>query len=129
MLRESKDGVETHNYNLLPTEQGALTIVRRSSSRSKPESCSTPTDEQLDSLDLDTEHLPAVDTPDACDKAALRYVLLHMYFFSIFRYASALNVAKVKLYIIERIKLLLHTPTIHMDDQRCLAAITSQNVQ
>ncbi|XP_075992700.1 phosphodiesterase 1c isoform X13 [Anticarsia gemmatalis] len=53
-------------------EQGALTIVRRSSSRSKAESCSTPTDEQLDSLDLDTEHLPAVDTPDACDKAALR---------------------------------------------------------
>lgn len=53
-------------------EQGALTIVRRSSSRSKAESCPTPTDEQLDSLDLDTEHLPAVDTPDACDKAALR---------------------------------------------------------
>ncbi|KOB62711.1 Calcium/calmodulin-dependent 3',5'-cyclic nucleotide phosphodiesterase 1C [Operophtera brumata] len=55
-------------------EQGALTIVRRSSSRGKTEreSCSTPTDEQLDQLDLDTEHLPAVDTPDACDKAALR---------------------------------------------------------
>ncbi|XP_045534771.1 calcium/calmodulin-dependent 3',5'-cyclic nucleotide phosphodiesterase 1 isoform X2 [Papilio machaon] len=52
-------------------EQGALTIVRRSSSRSKGE-CATPTDEQLDQLDLDTEHLPAVDTPDACDKAALR---------------------------------------------------------
>ncbi|XP_013136067.1 PREDICTED: calcium/calmodulin-dependent 3',5'-cyclic nucleotide phosphodiesterase 1A [Papilio polytes] len=52
-------------------EQGALTIVRRSSSRSKGE-CPTPTDEQLDQLDLDTEHLPAVDTPDACDKAALR---------------------------------------------------------
>ncbi|XP_047515240.1 calcium/calmodulin-dependent 3',5'-cyclic nucleotide phosphodiesterase 1 [Pieris napi] len=52
-------------------EQGALTIVRRSSSKSKPES-SPPTEEQLDQLDLDTEHLPAVDTPDACDKAALR---------------------------------------------------------
>ncbi|XP_072937105.1 dual specificity calcium/calmodulin-dependent 3',5'-cyclic nucleotide phosphodiesterase 1 isoform X2 [Epargyreus clarus] len=51
-------------------EQGALTIVRRSSSRSKAEA--PPTDEQLDQLDLDTEHLPAVDTPDACDKAALR---------------------------------------------------------
>ncbi|KPJ07574.1 Calcium/calmodulin-dependent 3',5'-cyclic nucleotide phosphodiesterase 1C [Papilio machaon] len=54
-----------------PPKQGALTIVRRSSSRSKGE-CATPTDEQLDQLDLDTEHLPAVDTPDACDKAALR---------------------------------------------------------
>ncbi|XP_026314494.1 calcium/calmodulin-dependent 3',5'-cyclic nucleotide phosphodiesterase 1-like isoform X2 [Hyposmocoma kahamanoa] len=53
-------------------EQGALTIVRRSSSRSKGESCSTPTDEQLDQVDLDTDNLPAVDTPDACDKAALR---------------------------------------------------------
>ncbi|CAG9566555.1 unnamed protein product [Danaus chrysippus] len=53
------------------TEQGALTIVRRSSSRGKTE-CSPPTDEQLDQLDLETEHLPAVDTPDACDKAALR---------------------------------------------------------
>ncbi|XP_052747237.1 dual specificity calcium/calmodulin-dependent 3',5'-cyclic nucleotide phosphodiesterase 1 isoform X3 [Bicyclus anynana] len=52
-------------------EQGALTIVRRSSSRGKSETC-PPTDEQLDQLDLDTEHLPAVDTPDACDKAALR---------------------------------------------------------
>ncbi|XP_022820320.1 calcium/calmodulin-dependent 3',5'-cyclic nucleotide phosphodiesterase 1A-like isoform X1 [Spodoptera litura] len=58
--------------NGTPPKQGALTIVRRSSSRSKAESCPTPTDEQLDSLDLDTEHLPAVDTPDACDKAALR---------------------------------------------------------
>ncbi|XP_069356074.1 dual specificity calcium/calmodulin-dependent 3',5'-cyclic nucleotide phosphodiesterase 1 isoform X1 [Maniola hyperantus] len=52
-------------------KQGALTIVRRSSSRGKTET-SPPTDEQLDQLDLDTEHLPAVDTPDACDKAALR---------------------------------------------------------
>ncbi|XP_026726779.1 calcium/calmodulin-dependent 3',5'-cyclic nucleotide phosphodiesterase 1 isoform X1 [Trichoplusia ni] len=58
--------------SLIENQQGALTIVRRSSSRSKAESCPTPTDEQLDSLDLDTEHLPAVDTPDACDKAALR---------------------------------------------------------
>ncbi|KAJ0182093.1 hypothetical protein K1T71_002815 [Dendrolimus kikuchii] len=58
--------------NGTPPKQGALTIVRRSSSRSKTESCSTPTDEQLDQVDLDTENLPAVDTPDACDKAALR---------------------------------------------------------
>ncbi|XP_050670508.1 dual specificity calcium/calmodulin-dependent 3',5'-cyclic nucleotide phosphodiesterase 1 [Leptidea sinapis] len=53
------------------SKQGGLTIVRRSSSRGKTES-SPPTDEQLDQLDLETEHLPAVDTPDACDKAALR---------------------------------------------------------
>lgn len=29
--------------------------------------------DDLDSIDLTTESLPAVDTPDACDKAALRY--------------------------------------------------------
>ncbi|CAH2067410.1 unnamed protein product, partial [Iphiclides podalirius] len=58
--------------NGTPPKQGALTIVRRSSSRGKGEGCPTPTDEQLDQLDLETEHLPAVDTPDACDKAALR---------------------------------------------------------
>lgn len=29
-------------------------------------------DSDLDSVDLTTENLPAVDTPDACDKAALR---------------------------------------------------------
>jgi hypothetical protein len=28
--------------------------------------------EELDNVDLTTENLPAVDTPDACDKAALR---------------------------------------------------------
>uniref|UniRef100_A0A336LRE4 CSON001902 protein n=1 Tax=Culicoides sonorensis TaxID=179676 RepID=A0A336LRE4_CULSO len=29
------------------------------------------TNEELDSLDLATDNLPAVDTPDACDKAAI----------------------------------------------------------
>jgi hypothetical protein len=28
--------------------------------------------DDLENLDLTTENLPAVDTPDACDKAALR---------------------------------------------------------
>lgn len=30
------------------------------------------TNEELDSVDLVTDNLPAVDTPDACDKAAIR---------------------------------------------------------
>lgn len=29
--------------------------------------------DDLETVDLTTESLPAVDTPDACDKAALRY--------------------------------------------------------
>jgi hypothetical protein len=32
----------------------------------------TSVNNELDSIDLATENLPAVDTPDACDKAALR---------------------------------------------------------
>lgn len=34
----------------------------------------TSLNDNLESIDLTTENLPAVDTPDACDKAALRYV-------------------------------------------------------
>ncbi|XP_029161381.1 calcium/calmodulin-dependent 3',5'-cyclic nucleotide phosphodiesterase 1A-like isoform X6 [Nylanderia fulva] len=78
------------------SKQGTLTIVRRSSGKSKSissgnfESSPPPPpphnpdssylsgqsvdlpDEILDNVDLTTDSLPAVDTPDACDKAALR---------------------------------------------------------
>ncbi|XP_071561068.1 dual specificity calcium/calmodulin-dependent 3',5'-cyclic nucleotide phosphodiesterase 1-like isoform X1 [Temnothorax nylanderi] len=74
------------------SKQGTLTIVRRSSGKSKSitggdfESSPPPhnpdtsylssqpvdLDEILDNVDLTTDSLPAVDTPDACDKAALR---------------------------------------------------------
>lgn len=79
---------------LLIAEQGTLTIVRRSSGKGKGGGSATvdsptPTDipdaylrgqsvdleELLDSIDLETDSLPAVDTPDACDKAALRLVI------------------------------------------------------
>ncbi|XP_020719131.1 dual specificity calcium/calmodulin-dependent 3',5'-cyclic nucleotide phosphodiesterase 1-like isoform X4 [Bombus affinis] len=72
------------------SKQGTLTIVRRSSGKSKSiggsfessppphspdtlsSSQSVDLDEILDNVDLTTDSLPAVDTPDACDKAALR---------------------------------------------------------
>ncbi|XP_011065242.1 PREDICTED: calcium/calmodulin-dependent 3',5'-cyclic nucleotide phosphodiesterase 1A isoform X2 [Acromyrmex echinatior] len=70
------------------SKQGTLTIVRRSSSKSKSgnfenspphnpdtsylSSQSVDLEEILDNVDLTTDSLPAVDTPDACDKAALR---------------------------------------------------------
>lgn len=62
----------------LITEQGSLTIVRRSSSKKTLSRTSQVSvdDEALDAVDLTTDNLPAVDTPDACDKAALRYVSL-----------------------------------------------------
>ncbi|XP_031836503.1 dual specificity calcium/calmodulin-dependent 3',5'-cyclic nucleotide phosphodiesterase 1 isoform X2 [Nomia melanderi] len=71
-------------------KQGTLTIVRRSSGKNKSiggsfegsppplspdtlsSSQSVDLDEILDTVDLTTDTLPAVDTPDACDKAALR---------------------------------------------------------
>lgn len=69
------------------SEQGSLTIVRRSSSsgRRSPggnrsgQRHSPPVEiagddetETVDVVDLAADNLPAVDTPDACDKAALR---------------------------------------------------------
>jgi calcium/calmodulin-dependent 3',5'-cyclic nucleotide phosphodiesterase len=69
---------------LCVSEQGSLTIVRRSSTKKNqnhsgtvagcPSSSSFADDEVLDAVDLDTDNLPAVDTPDACDKAAIRSV-------------------------------------------------------
>ncbi|XP_077296015.1 dual specificity calcium/calmodulin-dependent 3',5'-cyclic nucleotide phosphodiesterase 1A-like isoform X5 [Arctopsyche grandis] len=61
-----------------PNEQGSLTIVRRSSGKrlgrtpSSPSCAPAPPDHLLDQVDLATDNLPPVDTPDACDKAALR---------------------------------------------------------
>lgn len=67
-------------FFLCVSEQGSLTIVRRSSTKKNqnhsgcPSSSSFTDDEALDAVDLDTDNLPAVDTPDACDKAAIRSV-------------------------------------------------------
>ncbi len=69
-------------------EQGSLTIVRRSSTKKSPPgkyfrrgtSVTITDDEALDEIDLNTENLPAVDTPDACDKAALRYGKKNFFF-------------------------------------------------
>lgn len=59
---------------LVCTEQGSMTVVRRSGRRSPARQAASQDDEEetIDSVDLSSENLPAVDTPDACDKAALR---------------------------------------------------------
>nr|CAD7590019.1 unnamed protein product [Timema genevievae] len=72
---------ETGPFNSI-SEQGSLTIVRRSSTKKSqqnnggsvvpcPSSSSLADDDTLDAVDLATDNLPAVDTPDACDKAAI----------------------------------------------------------
>lgn len=92
-MNEKKKGINKRNVCCF-AEQGTLTITRRSSARSRantssgsfeshsdsPETAATAyqrgqsvdLDELLDKVDLTTDSLPAVDTPDACDKAALR---------------------------------------------------------
>jgi calcium/calmodulin-dependent 3',5'-cyclic nucleotide phosphodiesterase len=75
------------------SEQGSLTIVRRSSGKaprhqasvsspppvpntpppfSAPDSPGIHEEAALEAVDLAADNLPPVDTPDACDKAALR---------------------------------------------------------
>ncbi|KAK6623057.1 hypothetical protein RUM43_008909 [Polyplax serrata] len=61
---------------------GSLTIVRRSSTKKSSASRSTSADSQTEedsfnAIDLTSDKLPAVDTPDACDKAALRYAIAY----------------------------------------------------
>nr|KAF7416905.1 hypothetical protein H0235_011436 [Vespula pensylvanica] len=88
-----KDPIRSYSKEIVKkyVEQGTLTIVRRSSGKSKSlgggsfessppshnpdrflSSQSVDLDEILDNVDLTTDSLPAIDTPDACDKAALR---------------------------------------------------------
>lgn len=88
--------INRSTYAHCVSEQGTLTIVRRSSAKSKSvtggnfessppahnpdtsylSSQSVDLEEILDNVDLTTDSLPAVDTPDACDKAALRYYIV-----------------------------------------------------
>lgn len=59
-------------------EQGSMTVVRRTGGKRSPARTDVdPVDEEttctaLDVVDLTSDNLPPVDTPDACDKAALR---------------------------------------------------------
>ena len=55
------------------SESGALTIVRRCSGKCKKTSDELISHEEEEAGEaFDTDNMPAVDTPDACDKAALR---------------------------------------------------------
>lgn len=55
-----------------PSESTALSALIENRLKMQP----TSLNDKVESVDLTTENLPAVDTPDACDKAALRYVFL-----------------------------------------------------
>ncbi|XP_044744067.1 calcium/calmodulin-dependent 3',5'-cyclic nucleotide phosphodiesterase 1-like isoform X3 [Chrysoperla carnea] len=59
--------------SLSSSTSGAMAAVSNTSvtTSMQPASC-TDDDSILDTVDLSTDNLPAVDTPDACDKAALR---------------------------------------------------------
>ena len=110
------------------SEQGTLTIVRRSSCKNKsiggsfessPPSHSPDTlsssqsvdlDEILDNVDLTTDSLPAVDTPDACDKAALRYG---------FRYACSPHSQPCFAHIASSSRVNLHNASRYSEERNC----------
>nr|XP_053641802.1 dual specificity calcium/calmodulin-dependent 3',5'-cyclic nucleotide phosphodiesterase 1C-like [Cherax quadricarinatus] len=64
------------NKNGQLSKQGSLTILRRSNSRSHAgrtgRLSSQADNDTLDAIDLHHDALPAVDTPESCEKAALR---------------------------------------------------------
>lgn len=63
------------NYNL---NTGDIENMQASTTIQQSQVCKDDNSSSSDAMlniDLATENLPAVDTPDACDKAALRYIL------------------------------------------------------
>lgn len=60
-------------YNLISDNQPNFTSDFCSLLENRLKMQPTSNVDNLENLDLTTENLPAVDTPDACDKAALRY--------------------------------------------------------
>lgn len=65
-LRRFNTTTAGHDSDLLPTDYSVAEYQTH-----EMQSTTTSGDE-LDDVDLATDNLPAVDTPDACDKAALR---------------------------------------------------------
>jgi hypothetical protein len=67
-------GDNLEQYNLISDSQQNVTSGFCSFLENRLKMQPTSNVDNLENLDLTTENLPAVDTPDACDKAALRYV-------------------------------------------------------
>lgn len=67
-------GSNIEQYNLISDSQQNVTSGYCSYLENRLKMQPTSNVDNLENLDLTTENLPAVDTPDACDKAALRYV-------------------------------------------------------
>lgn len=61
-------------YNLISNSEKNVTSDYCLENRIKMQPTSNI--DNLENIDLTTENLPAVDTPDACDKAALRFVTI-----------------------------------------------------
>lgn len=77
---------QLEQYIYQPESQPSVTSGFCSFIESRLKMQPTSLNDDLDSLDLTTENLPAVDTPDACDKAALRYEWIFNVSLSIYKY-------------------------------------------
>lgn len=63
---------QLEQYTIEDSEPSSVSSGFRSFLENRLKMQPTTLSEDLDSIDLTTENLPAVDTPDACDKAAVR---------------------------------------------------------
>jgi hypothetical protein len=63
---------ELEQYKLISDSQPNVTSGYSSYLENRLKMQPTSNVDNLENVDLTTENLPAVDTPDACDKAALR---------------------------------------------------------
>lgn len=73
--RVNSGGRKTDNQLLeqyFSSESKPSGVISFIENRVKMQPTSSSVNDDLDSVDLKTDNLPAVDTPDACDKAALR---------------------------------------------------------
>lgn len=80
---------QLEQYNLISDSQPNVTSGYSSYLENRLKMQPTSNVDNLENVDLTTESLPAVDTPDACDKAALRYELFlikRIFFLLILKY-------------------------------------------
>lgn len=64
--------LEQYNTSLECSKQSGAISFTNLDNRVKMQPTTSSLNDDLESVDLNTDNLPAVDTPDACDKAALR---------------------------------------------------------
>lgn len=71
-VESSHQQLEQYNTSLECSKPSGAISFTNLDNRVKMQPTVSSLNDEIDSVDLNTDNLPAVDTPDACDKAALR---------------------------------------------------------